>query len=526
MFKVDNAIILAAGIGSRFVPITYEIPKGLIPVRGEPLLERQIRQLKEKGVHEIFMVVGYMREKFDYLSDKYGVQLVYNPEYAVKNNLSSLYCVREHLKNTYILSADNWIKENIFSMSEEKSWYSCVYHEGLTSEWCVQTDHSGRITGVTIGGSDSWVMYGPVFLSRDFTKSFAGKIGEYYKKDGTQNYMWENVFIDEINTFKLFVNRQSRENIYEFESLEELRLFDPRYHHGTPNTFIKTIQTVFNVNEDEIVDIQIRKIGMTNKSFVFSVHGKPYIFRSPGEGAEKLINRKQEKEVYKTIKNLNVSDNIIFFDENTGFKISFFHPDAASTCASNGRDVFASMNILRSVHQSGLKVNHSFDIGKEITNYLALCYENNAVLFSDNSETFLKAAQLIQLLEKMNIPKTLCHIDSNPDNFIKLENGAVKLIDWEYAGMSDPLIDVAMYSIYSYYTKEEMDELLKTYLQREPQESEFFRLYAYAALGGYLWTLWSQYKKSFGAEFGEYCEKMYNYAKNFPKNFRLLKEGE
>ena len=118
MFNVDNAVILAAGFGSRFVPITYELPKGLVPVRGEPLLERQIRQLQEKGINDIIIAVGYLKEKFDYLIDKFGVRLVYNPEYAVKNNLASLYYVRAYLKNSYILSADNWMDTNIFNAAE------------------------------------------------------------------------------------------------------------------------------------------------------------------------------------------------------------------------------------------------------------------------------------------------------------------------------------------------------------------------------------------------------------------------
>jgi len=82
-YKVDNAIFLAAGFGSRFVPITYELPKGLVSVKGEPMIERQIRQLLEKGINEIIIVVGYLKEKFDYLIDKYKVKLVYNPDYSI-----------------------------------------------------------------------------------------------------------------------------------------------------------------------------------------------------------------------------------------------------------------------------------------------------------------------------------------------------------------------------------------------------------------------------------------------------------
>ena len=514
-FQVDNAIILAAGFGSRFVPITYEVPKGLVPVRGEPLLERQIQQLKEKGIHEIIIVVGYLKEKFDYLIDKYGVRLVCNAEYASRDNLASLYCARKHLNNSYILSADSWMNENIFNPTEEKSWYSCVYRKGPTSRWCVTVDDTGRITGVTVGGYDSWVMYGPVFLSQSFSGNFAKKIEEYYKKPGTENYMWENVFMDEIRHFDLYINRQNIDNVYELGTLEELRRFDPDYNNGISNIMIKTIESTFDVNEEEIIDIKNQKAGMTNKSFTFSIANKFYIFRLPGEGTDKLINRKQEYEVYKAIKKLNISDDVFYFDQKTGNKISVFYTDALNTTPEKTKDVQMAMDILRTVHRSDIRVSHSFDIDKEISRYLVLCNERNAIRFSDYEETLRKMKSLIALVKNMSIAPTLCHIDSNPDNFIRLEDNTVKLVDWEYAGMCDPIIDISMYAIYSSFSKSEMDQLLKIYLQREPSINETSRMYIYAALGGYLWALWTEYKQSFGVEFGDYGMKMYRYAKDY-----------
>jgi len=518
VFKVDNAVILAAGTGSRLAPITYSIPKGLVPVKGEPLLERQIQQVKERGITEIVIVTGHLREKFDYLTDKFGVKIVFNPEYAVKNNLSSLYRARDHLKNSYILCADNWLGENIFNATEEKSWYSCVYKSGDTSEWCVTADAGGRIGGVTVGGRDSWAMYGPAFLSETFTGKFADKIEEYYQKPGKENYMWENVFIDEMDSFDLYINKQSGDVVYEIESLEELRAFDPDYRAAAPNAQIETIEKVFGVRESEIAGIKNIKTGMTNRSFSFSVKGKgetAYIYRLAGEGSEKLINRKGEKEAYMAVKKLGISDEIIHFDVDAGSKISVFYKDAANISARNRADLEDAMSILRGVHRSGIKVGGSFDIGGEIFRYLLLCRERNVVHFSGSEKLYEKMKRLAAFVESQNIPKVLCHVDSNPDNFIRLADGSLKLLDWEYAGMCDPVIDVSMYSIYSSYSKAETEELLEIYLQRQPDSKEFARLYAYAALGGYLWAVWAEYKQSFGVEFDGYITKMYRYARDF-----------
>ena len=92
--RVDNAIIMAAGTASRFAPLSYEVHKALIEVKGEVLLERQIRQLKEVGISEIIIVTGYKAEQFEYLKEKFGVKLIHNPEYLTRNNNSSIFAVK------------------------------------------------------------------------------------------------------------------------------------------------------------------------------------------------------------------------------------------------------------------------------------------------------------------------------------------------------------------------------------------------------------------------------------------------
>lgn len=121
--KPRNAVILAAGFGMRMVPINVEVPKGILEVHGEPLIERLIRQLLEVGVREIDIVVGFMKEQYEYLIDKYGVNLVFNKDYAVKNNLYSLKQVLHKIGNTYIIPCDVWCRENPFSEREWYSWY-------------------------------------------------------------------------------------------------------------------------------------------------------------------------------------------------------------------------------------------------------------------------------------------------------------------------------------------------------------------------------------------------------------------
>ena len=121
---VKNAIILAAGYGMRMVPLSVEQPKALIKIQNEILIERMIKQLHEANIFDIKIVVGFMKESFEYLIDKYDVELIVNKDYENTNTMYSLYLARNYIKNTYILSSDVWFKENIFNHSLlNTSWY-------------------------------------------------------------------------------------------------------------------------------------------------------------------------------------------------------------------------------------------------------------------------------------------------------------------------------------------------------------------------------------------------------------------
>ena len=200
-FRVEAALIIAAGFGSRFVPLTFETPKGLLEVFGERMIERQIKQLHAANIRDITIVVGYLKEKFEYLIDKYQVKLLYNPEYSCKNTLATVYRAREVLRerNVYLLSSDNWMRENMYHTYECGGWYSSVFMEGDTSEWCLSFNKKGRITESHIGGRDSWVMYGPVFFSKQFSRQFLPVLESYYQIGGTQQFYWEQVYTDLLN---------------------------------------------------------------------------------------------------------------------------------------------------------------------------------------------------------------------------------------------------------------------------------------------------------------------------------------
>ncbi|MBE5949390.1 MAG: winged helix-turn-helix transcriptional regulator [Lachnospiraceae bacterium] len=293
-YKVDNAIITAAGFGSRFVPLSYEMPKGLLEVLGERMVERQIKQLHDAGITDITIVVGYLKEKFEYLIDKYNVKLIYNPEYSSKNSLSTLYHVRHLLKNTYILASDNWLRDNIYNEYEPAAWYSGAYMQGDTSEWCLITDKDNLVTDVQIGGADSYVMYGPAYFDREFSEKYRAYVEEYYDTPGTENFYWEQIVKDKLHDLKFYCNCRPDNTVYEFENLEELRLFDTKYQNNSGNAALEYIARVFEVSENEITCIKCLKSNAGDKSFLFNVKGESYIFNDSGTTTDPSINKAEK----------------------------------------------------------------------------------------------------------------------------------------------------------------------------------------------------------------------------------------
>jgi len=514
---VQNAIILAAGFGSRCVPLTYETPKGLLAVHGKPMIERQIEQLLEKGIKEIIIVVGYQKEKFDYLVDLYGAKLVFNREYSVKNNLSSLYCALPWLGSSYVTMSDFWIDNNIFNACEARSWYSCNFIDGKTGEWCIDTSPSGRIENITVGGSDSYAIVGPAYFDPSFSEKFKKIIEDYYNRPGTEDLYWEHALIDNISSLPIYINKQTG-NVHEFENLEELRRFDPSYNLESNNKIMRSIASLYDVSEDKIHGIEPIKKGMTNDSFKFVIGDTAYVYRTPGAGTEKLIDRKREYDAYQAIIPHKISDEIVSLDPENGNKITVFFEDARVCDPLNFEDVQKCMDKLKKFHGLRLFVSHTFNIFGQVEYYESLWLTPESA-FKDYKQTKINVMRLKEFVDAAEKDFCLTHIDAVPDNFLFIGENEIRLIDWEYAGMQDPHVDIAMFAVYSMYERENVERLIDCYFNGECPKQTRLKIYAYIAMCGLLWSNWCEYKSQLGIEFGEYALAQYRFAKDYYKIF-------
>lgn len=276
------------------------------------------------------------------------------------------------------------------------------------------------------------------------------------------------------------------------------------------------------VSRVELTGIAVLKKGMTNRSWLISCQGKRYILRVPGKGTERLIDRKGEAAVYQSLHGTGFGDHLIFLDPVTGYKLTEYWENARVCDPLRQDDVRACMRRLRAFHNLNLTVEHTFDLFGQIEFYERL--RGRASIYEDYGPTKERILNLCPWLERHARPFVLTHIDAVPDNFLFLpgEEGP-RLIDWEYAGMQDPDVDIAMFCIYSVYTRRQVDSVIDYYYPEGCEAAIRRKIYGYMAAGGLLWSNWCEYKGALGVEFGPYAGRQYAYAKEYSRIWEAMK---
>ncbi len=513
-YKVDNAIIMAAGLSSRFAPISYERPKGVLKVRGEVLIERQIRQLKEAGIDDITVVVGYMKEAFFYLEDLFGVKIRVNEQYAVRNNNSTLMLVREQLGNTYICSSDDYFTENVFEPYVYKAYYSAVFFADKTDEYCLTCGAGNRITRVTVGGVDSYGMLGHAYFDRAFSQRFVQILEGEYDRPETAPKLWEDIFSDHVSEFDMVMRPYDAGVIHEFDSLDELREFDREFILNVDSAILDNIVRVLGCARTDIVDIVPIKQGLTNLSFRFGVGDGVYVYRHPGAGTDEIINRASEAFSQDVARRHGIDDTFIYEDPDTGWKISRFIPDCVEFDYHNDDHVRKGLALGRALHECGERSQWTFDLYEQACGIVELLGERTYPSFPDFGMMQDLGRRLAELVQADEVEPCLCHNDFYAPNFL-VHDDEVTLIDWEYSAMSDYASDLGTFICCSDYTVEEAQRVIGLYFQREPSAAEMRHCMAYTGLAAYYWFVWALYKEATGDPVGEWLYLWYKATKTY-----------
>lgn len=503
-YKVDNAVILAAGMATRFVPLSLEQPKGLFTVKGQRLIDRKIEQLNEAGIKDITVVLGYKKEMFKYLKKKYNVKFIINENYNVKNNIESLYLAKNELKNTYVCVCDDYFVDNPFNQYEYAPFYAGYETTSKTDEMYAITDNEDRIISMEKSMPAGELLLGHSYWNKEFSNKFLEieekdrSIGKYDKK------FWEWLVKDNLSSLPYFYFKEYPiDTIFEFDYFEQLRAFDQNYVEHAHSQILRNIKLVFRCDEEDIVNFRKVNEGMTNTSFVFQIDGSDYIYRHPGDGTEKVVNRRNEKNTLIIAKKLGVDPTYIYMDVNEGWKISKFIPNFREPEYNNFEDSKKIIPVLRKLHSADVKVNYGMKPWEDAVSMEELIKEKDPGSFIEYEELKKKIYLLYQHTINDGVKKCFCHGDTYRHNWMIEPNDHVILIDWEYSGYSDPGIDVGYYIVDAMYDYPDAERFIKEYLGESFNDTKEFHFLAYVAIIAYYWFVWAMYRESCGANMGE-----------------------
>ncbi len=229
-YRVKRAIFIAAGFGSRMVPITLNTPKPLVRVNGRRIIDTLLDAVVAAGIEEIYIVRGYLKENFDQLLYKYpNIKFIDNNMFNEANNISSALLAKDLLCNAYLFEADLLLsnpalikkycyRSNFLAIPMERS-----------DDWCFEVKN-GIITELKVGGMNCWQEVGISYWDEEAGKMLAEHIPAAFEVPGGKELYWEQVPLVKFKgEYKVEVRECTLEDIVEIDSFKELKAIDKAY---------------------------------------------------------------------------------------------------------------------------------------------------------------------------------------------------------------------------------------------------------------------------------------------------------
>ena len=229
-YRVKRAIFLAAGFGSRLVPITLNTPKPLVLVNGKRIIETLLDAVVKAEIEEIYIVTGYLSEQFEILKKKYPqIKFVENNMYNEANNISSAYLVRNLIKNAYVLESDLYLYNPKLIRKYEYHSNFLGYYVDRSDDWCIEVKN-GIITKEKMGGINCYQMVGISYYDKKDGMNIEKDMEIVYKSPGGKEKYWEQVILDICKkNYNIYLRECLKEDIIEIDTFNELKNIDKTY---------------------------------------------------------------------------------------------------------------------------------------------------------------------------------------------------------------------------------------------------------------------------------------------------------
>ena len=493
-FRVKNAVIQAAGTCSRFAPLSYDVPKGLLKVHGEPMIERMIRQLHDAGIYDITMILGHKKEMYEYLGAKYGINFVVNPDYAITNTCRSIWFAREKLSRTYLLFSDTYFVENPFKRYIWEGFYSTSEVVEPTDEWLFVPGPDRYVVDMIHGGDEGEFMGGFSVLDETIVSQLLPIIDAAQGDKEAMAQYWETMWFRNLDTVKI-KTKCTNTNFLEFDSMDLLKAYDPNYLDNVQSPSLDFICSILHCSRDEIHDCYMLTKGLTNHTCHFAVGNREYVFRLPAGLDGREVDYANETAIENVAKRLGIDNTFVYEDPATGRKLSRFVPNVRTMYQGreDSRLRPPALRMIADLHSvKDLTSTHFCDRWEETLHHEEVLRQNNIPITDEYKEMHRRIERLKDLAAAEDFPVSFSHNDCWFGNFLVDENEEMCLIDWENAGMADEASDFAFFTATVYVNHEEYDEYLEIYLGRKPTELEYRHFAAQMMIAGlwqYAWGL-------------------------------------
>lgn len=229
-YKVKRAIFLAAGFGSRMVPLTFNTPKPLIRVHGKRMIETLLDAVVAAEIPEIIIVRGYLGEQFEVLLHKYpNIKFIDNEMYNEANNISSAYLIKDLLENAYVLESDLILSNTKLIRKYEYDSNFLGIKVDRTDDWCFETKNN-IITKQKVGGINCHQMIGISYYNKQDGNKLSKDIADVFHSPGGKEKYWDQVpLLEKKQNYKIYVRECQKEDIIEIDTFNELKQVDKTY---------------------------------------------------------------------------------------------------------------------------------------------------------------------------------------------------------------------------------------------------------------------------------------------------------
>ncbi len=519
---MNTAVILAARKER-----DSDMPYPLIQIKGEVcLLNRTMSLLKDEGFDNIIIVVGYHAESFEpFVQD--GVRLVRNENYSHTASMASLALAAPYVKDDFLLIESDVIFEKQLLRklvtTSKKNCLTLVNECGNGDEALVETDGGfiikvskdlhqlNKIDGEMIGVSKISLDTYKKMLSRWESNANLRLNYEYLFLDCTREYERQYIKMPDLVWCEV-------DNASDFAYLKDT-LYSRLCRKENPfdhQNIVAHLKDIFP--EHSFQDLEIEQIGgMTNRNFKVSFAGGTYVLRIPGNGTDGMVERKNEEVNTMLSYRMNISPEILYFNEDTGIKLTRFI-DGAETLTSATIQRYENLvqiaDIFRTLHNSAVRMNNDFNVFREIHSYEQLLKNAGAKMYDGYDEVRKRVFALSDRLNVLGVELKPCHNDLVAENFIKDTEGRIYLIDWEYSGMNDPMWDFAAMFLESDFTEDNRNCVLELYSGHPATSRMKEKILIYQILMDILWSIWTCIKEAQGDDFGSYGTMRFNRALN------------